>query len=60
MRLDRLKELEKYIHRLCDNYTFDDIDAEEFDTTIARSIKDINYICEVTKKDLIKSFGDFK
>jgi hypothetical protein len=58
MKLEKLKELEKYLNNLCDNYCFDEIDAENFDTTLARTIKDINYICEVTKKDLIKSFGN--
>ena len=57
MKIEKLKELEKYLNNLCDNYRFDEIDAENLDTTLARTIKDINYICEVTKKDLIKSFG---
>ena len=59
MQIDKLKELEKYLHNLCDNYRFDEVDADNFDSTLARTIKDINYICEVTKRNLIKSYGDY-
>lgn len=60
MNIKEMKELDKYLHILCDNRKFTKKEEEELDSIIARASKDIGFICKVTKRNLIKHFGEHK